>query len=224
MRSADGFTNGWWFPPSMFSFPEGVVAVGGDLAPTTLLAGYRAGMFPMPLEGSGHMVWWSPDPRGILEPKRFRVSRSLRRSIRRYRVTIDQAFGDVVQGCADPSRSHGWITPEIADAYTRLHELGWAHSIEVWHERQLAGGLYGVGIGSFFAGESKFYRVRDASKVAVAAAVELLAPCRGAVFDVQWVTPHLSSLGASEISRDEYLGRISRAVNRPGPFRYGRLD
>lgn len=217
-------SSGWWrVSPSAFSFPEGVVAVGGDLDPATLLAAYRTGMFPMPLEGSSQMVWWSPDPRGILELERFLPSRSLRRSIRRYEITVDRAFREVVEGCADPSRPHGWITPEIADAYTRLHELGWAHSVEVWFEGQLAGGMYGVGIGSFFAGESMFYRVRDASKVAVAGMVGLLSECNEAVFDVQWVTPHLITLGAAEIDRDEYLRRISVAVNIPGPFGYGRL-
>ena len=202
----------------MTSSTEGVVAIGGDLEPGTLLTAYRHGIFPMPVEGQRSMVWWSPDPRGLLPPERFVPSRSLRRSIRRYETTIDRSFREVVMGCADPARSHGWITPEMADAYTRLHELGWAHSVEVWHEGELVGGMYGVAIGAFFAGESMFHRARDASKVAVARMVDLLGPYEKAVFDVQWATPHLVSLGAVEITRDEYLRRISVAVESPGPF------
>lgn len=198
---------------------DGAAAVGGDLSPDTLLAAYRAGVFPMPVDERPPMVWWSPDPRGVIPPGRFAPSRSLRRSIRRYRTTVDRCFREVVEGCADPSRPHGWITPEIADAYTRLHELGGAHSIEVWDEEdRLAGGLYGVAIGAFFAGESMFHRSRDASKVAVARAVELLAPCRNALFDVQWTTPHLASLGAVEIPRRRYLRLLAAAVESPGPF------
>lgn len=198
--------------------PEGVVTVGGDLRPETLLAAYRAGAFPMPVDERPPMVWWSPDPRGVIPPDRFTPSRSLRRSIRRYRTTVDRCFREVVEGCADPSRPHGWITPEIAAAYTRLHELGGAHSIEVWDEEgRLAGGLYGVAIGAFFAGESMFHRARDASKAAVARVVDLLLPCENAVFDVQWATPHLRSLGAVEIARKEYLELLSSAVESAGP-------
>ncbi|MDE0169321.1 MAG: leucyl/phenylalanyl-tRNA--protein transferase [bacterium] len=196
----------------------GPVALGGDLEPETLLAAYRAGLFPMPVEGGRLMAWWSPDPRAVLPPERFAPSRSLRRSIRRYETTIDSCFRDVVEGCADPARPHGWITAEIADAYTRLHELGWAHSIEVWYEGELVGGMYGVSIGAFFAGESKFHRARDASKVAVARMVELLEPYEEAVFDVQWITPHLASLGAVEIRQAEYLRRVRTAVESPGPW------
>ena len=199
--------------------PEGVVAVGGDLRPDTLLAAYRAGVFPMPVDEKPPMVWWSPDPRGVIPPDRFAPSRSLRRSIRRYRTTVDRCFREVVEGCADPSRPHGWITPEIADAYTRLHELGGAHSIEVWDgDGRLAGGLYGVAVGAFFAGESMFHRSRDASKTAVARVVEMLAPWQNALFDVQWATPHLETLGAVEIPRREYLRRLAAAVESPGPF------
>lgn len=199
--------------------PDGVAAVGGDLRPETLLAAYRAGAFPMPVDERSPMVWWSPDPRGVIPPDRFAPSRSLRRSIRRYRTTVDRCFREVVEGCADPSRPHGWITPEIAAAYIRLHELGGAHSIEVWDEDgRLAGGLYGVAIGAFFAGESMFHRARDASKAAVARVVDLLLPCENAVFDVQWATPHLVSLGAVEIARKEYLEMLSSAAESPGPL------
>ena len=190
--------------------------MGGDLRPETLLAAYQAGVFPMPVEGA--MAWWSPDPRAVLPPERFVPSRSLRRSIRRYETSIDESFRDVVEGCADPARPHGWITAEMADAYTRLHELGWAHSIEVWHEGQLVGGMYGVSIGALFAGESKFHRARDASKVAVARMIELLEPYGRALFDVQWITPHLESLGAVEIPRAEYLRRLGDAIRSEGPW------
>jgi len=192
--------------------------MGGDLRPETLLAAYRAGIFPMPIEGCPSMAWWSPDPRAVLPLERFAPSRSLRRSMRRYETTIDESFREVVEGCADPDRPHGWITAEIAEAYACLHELGWAHSIEVWRERELVGGMYGVSIGALFAGESKFHRARDASKVAVARMVELLEPYGHAVFDVQWITPHLESLGAVEIPRDEYLRRVEAAVGSVGPW------
>ena len=217
MRPAIDHSVGWRFPVVSPS-PEGVVAVGGDLEPGTLLAAYRAGAFPMPVARVGSMVWWSPDPRAVLPLERFLPSRSLRRSIRRYETTIDQSFREVVEGCADPARPHGWITPEVADAYMRLHELGWAHSVEVWSEGKLVGGMYGVSIGAFFAGESMFHRARDASKVAVARMVELLGPYDTAIFDVQWATSHLESLGAVEIARDEYLQKVSVAVESSGPF------
>ena len=206
------------YPAPLIPSAAGVVAIGGDLEPRTLLAAYRTGIFPMPVPGQRSMLWWSPDPRGVLPPEHFQPSRSLRRSIGRYETTIDRSFREVVRGCADPARPHGWITPAIADAYTRLHELGWAHSVEVWYEGDLVGGMYGVAIGAFFAGESKFHRARDASKVAVARMVDLLRPYREAVFDVQWATPHLMSLGAVEIPRDRYLRRLALAVESPGPF------
>ena len=192
--------------------------MGGDLRPDTLLAAYRAGVFPMPVAEARGMVWWSPDPRAVLPTERFSPSRSLRRSIRRYGTTIDKSFREVVEGCADPARPHGWITPAISDAYTRLHERGWAHSVEVWQGGELVGGLYGVSIGALFAGESMFHRARDASKVALARLVGLLAPHDEAVLDVQWATPHLVSLGAVEIARDEYLRRVRIAVEATGPF------
>ena len=192
-----------------------------ELDPITLLEAYRAGIFPMPVAGRRSIGWWSPDPRAVLPPERFYLSRSLRRSIRKYETTVDQSFRAVVDGCADPSRPNGWITTEIADAYTRLHELGWAHSIEVWYQGDLVGGMYGVSIGSLFAGESKFHRRRDASKVAVARMVELLTPYDTALFDVQWATPHLLSLGVVEISREEYLRRLEVAVRSAGPFQTG---
>jgi leucyl/phenylalanyl-tRNA---protein transferase len=226
--------------PSRWALPEPpfdggdleVVGLGADLAPGTLLAAYRKGLFPMRLEAGGPVAWWSPDPRGILPLDGLRVSRSLRRSCRRYRTTVDEAFDEVVRGCADPSRPHGWIDDEFVVAYMELHRLGWAHSIEVWDdetrdddarddgghdEPALVGGLYGVAIGGVFAAESKFHRANDASKVAVVALVELLRAGGGALLDVQWTTEHLVSLGAIDVSRDEYGRRLDAALASPLP-------
>jgi leucyl/phenylalanyl-tRNA---protein transferase len=185
-----------------------------------LLAAYRSGLFPMG-ESGGELTWWSPDPRGILTVAGFHVSRSLRRSCRKFELTVDVAFQDVIDGCAERPEDDRWITPEIQAAYVRLHELGWAHSIEVWDPAttELAGGLYGVAIGGLFAAESMFHRRRDASKVALVALVESLAePGRGErLLDIQWLTPHLASLGAVEVSRQEYLARLERALRLPLP-------
>lgn len=198
------------------------MVLGGDLEPGTLLAAYRSGLFPMPLRPlplrrRSSIGWWSPDPRAVLPAGGFHTSRSLRRSLPRFEVRIDAAFPEVVRACGDPSRPHGWINDDIVEAYTRLHELGWAHSVEAWADGQLAGGLYGVAIGALFAGESMFHRRTDASKVAVRATAELLADVPASVFDVQWSTPHLASLGVVEIPRDEYLDRLAAAVAAPGP-------
>ncbi len=195
---------------------EDLVGVGADLAPGTLLAAYRRGLFPMGLgeDGAAPIGWWSPDPRGVLLPGGVRVSRSLRRSMRRFEVTVDRAFADVVDGCADPSREGRWISPEVASAYRALHQLGWAHSVEVWQDGELAGGLYGLAIGGLFAGESMFHRRTDASKVAVVAMVERVTadgdPRR--LIDVQWRTDHLGSLGVVEVPRDDYLRRLAAAL------------
>lgn len=197
--------------------PRGLAAVGGDLTPGSLLAAYRAGMFPMPHPRVEEMVWWSPDPRAVLPVDRFVPSRSLRRMMRRYQITVNRAFGEVVSGCADPSRPGGWITGEVEEAYRRLHELGLAHSLETWEDGELAGGLYGVSVGGFFAGESMFHRRRDASKAALARLVEILSEAPEPLLDVQWQTPHLRSLGAVEIPRSEYLRRLAGAVEAPGP-------
>lgn len=219
-------------PPSRFVFDADpaelsqwsgdLVASGGDLEPGTLLAAYRSGFFPMGLEEGGHgpIGWWSPVQRGVLLAGDHLVHRSLRRSRRRFTVTVDSAFGEVVAGCADPSRDGVWITDRFAAAYTELHNLGWAHSIEVWDDAgALAGGLYGVCIGALFAGESMFHRQTDASKVALWAAAELVferaAP--SAVFDVQWSTPHLVAQGVRQLSRTAYRERVARAVREPPP-------
>lgn len=214
-------------PSPTFADRQGIVGVGADLEPGTLLAAYRSGLFPMPVDpevGRGSaLAWWSPDPRGVLPPDRMRVSRSLRQSARRYEIRVDTAFADVVRGCADSARPGGWITDGVRGAYTNLHRLGWAHSVEAWTgDGRLAGGLYGVAIGGLFAGESMFQAgepwSRDASKVALLALVTMLRDgVAGRLLDVQWVTPHLASLGGVEIPRSEYLTRLTHALELPLP-------
>jgi leucyl/phenylalanyl-tRNA--protein transferase len=200
------------------------VAVGADLAPGTVLAAYRRGIFPMALDlpGAGwptEMAWWSPEKRGVLPLAGLKVSRSLRQSSRRFEIRVDTAFDEVLAGCADPARSGGWIDEAIMAAYSELHRLGWVHSVEAWHEGELAGGLYGVAIGGLFAGESMFSRARDASKVALVGLVDLLSDeCADRrLVDTQWQTPHLASLGVVEIPRREYLDRLEQALALPLP-------
>ena len=197
-----------------------MVAVGADLAPGTVLAAYRSGLFPMPVRDGRKEVlaWWSPEPRGILPLDGLRVSRSLRRSCGRFEVRVDTAFEEVIDACADPSRQGRWITPAIRAAYLALHRLGWVHSVEAWApDGSLAGGLYGVAVGGLFAGESMFHRRPDASKVALVGLVELLRQGGATVLDVQWVTPHLASLGAVEVARSDYLAMVAEAVTLPLP-------
>jgi leucyl/phenylalanyl-tRNA--protein transferase len=217
-------------PSSTFTFPSpatadehGRVTVGGDLEPGTLLAAYRSGLFPM-RQPTGELTWWSPDPRGILTAGTLRVAPSLRRSRRRFEIRVNTAFADVIDACAERGpEEYEWITAEIKQAFTALHELGWAHSVEAWSRDdppELVGGLYGVAIGGFFGGESMFHRRTDASKAALVALVELLHEGDGKearFIDVQWLTPHLASLGAVEISRTQYLDRLERALALPLP-------
>lgn len=217
-------------PPSRWRLPDpddadrvGVVGIGGDLEPGTLLQAYRSGLFPMHVDAGRTLGWWSPDPRGILPLEGLWVSRSLRKSCARYEVRIDTAFDEVIASCADPRRPHGWITADIRQAYRRLHELGWAHSVETWDpsrgdDGELVGGLYGVCVGGLFAGESMFHRVTDASKVALVGLVEVLREgVDGRLLDVQWATEHLASLGAVEISRADYVRRLPAALALPRP-------
>jgi leucyl/phenylalanyl-tRNA--protein transferase len=214
-------------PASRWILPEpsgvdDVIAVGGDLQPGTILQGYRKGLFPMHLP-DGRLAWWSPPSRGVLPLDGLKMSRSLRRSTRRFTTTIGEAFDDVVEGCADPDRPHGWITDEIADAYRALHRLGWAHSVETWIGSELVGGLYGVAIGGAFFGESMFHRRSDASKVALVRLVGHLRGCGATLLDVQWATEHLVSLGVMEIPRETYLEQLAEALARPGCFGEGAL-
>jgi leucyl/phenylalanyl-tRNA--protein transferase len=175
---------------------------------------YRRGIFPMEVGAlQGKLGWWSPDPRGIVPLDRLRVTRSMRQSAKRFEVRVDTCFGEVMRACGDPSREDGWITGEFVAAYTTLHAMGWAHSIEVFdREGKLAGGLYGVRINGLFAGESMFHSQRDASKVALMALVRLMLESGMQLLDVQWCTAHLASLGAIEVSRREYLTRLAEAV------------
>jgi leucyl/phenylalanyl-tRNA--protein transferase len=207
-------------PPSRWDMPTGkpidasdIVAVGADLEPGTLLAAYRSGLFPMPFDRK-RIAWFSPDPRGILPLDGLRVTRSLRRSVRRFDVRMNTAFRSVMESCADPRRTGGWINRDFLDAYTRLHELGWAYSVEIVDPDtgHLVGGLYGLRIGGLFAGESMFHRATDASKVALVHLVEWMHATGGTLLDVQWTTPHLVSLGAVDVSRDEYLARLAAAI------------
>jgi leucyl/phenylalanyl-tRNA--protein transferase len=192
--------------------PHGCLAAGGDLEPGTILAAYRSGIFPWP-DPAGRLLWWSPDPRAVLPLDGFHESRSLHRRRRRgeYVVSRDRACAAVVAACGE--RAEGtWITPAILRAYDRLHRLGWVHSVEVWKDSVLVGGLYGIAIGGFFAAESKFHRAPDASKVALAALVEWLAARGFQLLDVQLATDHLRSLGVVEVTREEYLRRLPAAL------------
>lgn len=216
---------GWRLHDTSLIPGQDLVAVGADLEPGTLLAAYRSGLFPMGLGEAGEppIGWWSPDPRGVLLPGDLRVSRSLARARRRFAVSVDRAFAEVVQGCADPARPGRWITPDIADAYTELHRWGWAHSIEVLQDGVIVGGLYGVAIGGLFAGESMFHRATDASKVALMALVDLLdadersSGTPGWLIDVQWSTPHLAGLGVRQVPRSGYLQMLPEVLRRPLP-------
>ena len=227
----------WRFPPAE-SADSGVVAIGADLRPGTILEAYRNGIFPMPIEvppeergpavtdllrpGGRHVLgWWSPDPRGVVPLDGLRITRSLRRSLRRFDVTFDTDFETVIRSCAEPDRDGGWIDEGIIDAYVELHRLGWAHSVEVRDptDGRIVGGLYGVHIAGLFAGESMFHRTTDASKVALVALVDRLRRIGVVLLDTQWLTPHLASLGAVAIPRAEYLQRLQAALTVPAePF------
>ena len=190
----------------------GLVAIGGDLEPATLVQAYRSGVFPWYGEGDP-ILWWSPDPRGVFELDGLYVSRRLARTIRsgKFRLTVDTAFRDVLHACAD--RDGGtWLTKAMLAAYMRLHHLGIAHSVEAWHDGELAGGIYGVALGGFFAGESMFARAADASKVAMVYLFEHLRHRGYQLFDTQVLTGHTARMGAVEIPRKEYLARLRRAL------------
>ncbi len=207
------------FPDPARAEPDGLLAVGGDLRPERLLAAYALGIFPW-FDASSPILWWSPDPRLVLEPERLHVSRSLQRTIRRgrSRVTADAAFERVIGRCAArrrPGQRGTWITREMVSAYVRLHALGFAHSFEAWEDDALAGGLYGVSLGAAFFGESMFADRPDASKVAFARSVEWLSSRGIRLVDAQVRTEHLVSLGAHEIPRAEFLARLRAALEAP---------
>jgi leucyl/phenylalanyl-tRNA--protein transferase len=212
------------FPHPREAGPDGLLITGGSLAPAWMMEAYRSGIFPMPLN-YGHqrsLGWFSPDPRGILELDGFHISRRLARRLRQgeFQFTSNAAFEQVVEACAAPrSQDTGcWLTLAMQNAYLSLHELGAAHSVEAWSGNQLVGGIFGIAIGGFFAGESMFSRRTDASKAALAWLVHHLR-CRGfSLLDVQWTNEHTRSLGAIDISREEYLQRLSTAVLLPSKF------
>jgi leucyl/phenylalanyl-tRNA--protein transferase len=208
------------FPPVEAAGPDGVLFVGGSLAPDWMLEAYRRGIFPMPIrvEGRRLIAWLSPDPRGVLEFEDLHISRRLARRLRRgeFQFTINQAFREVVEACAAPRDCDGdcWLTLAMQNAYVTLHSLGHAHSVEVWRDGRLVGGLFGVAIGAAFAAESKFHRVTDASKAAVAFLVEHLKKRGYRLLDVQWTNAHTRRLGARDIPRAAYISRLTAAVSR----------
>lgn len=208
-----------WFPDPRRADAEGLVAVGGDFSPERLLLAYRSGIFPWT---DDPITWWSPDPRAIFDLETFRPPRSLGRLLRKrpFEITRDRAFRRVMEGCAAPApgREETWITPAFIAAYTRLHELGHAHSVECWRGNELVGGIYGVSVGGFFAGESMFHRADNASKVALCALIEHLRARRFALFDIQMLTPVTRQLGGIEIPREEYLKRLALAISLPCTF------
>lgn len=191
--------------------PDGLLAVGGDLSPERLLSAYRQGIFPWYNSGQP-ILWWSPNPRAVLFPERLRVSRSLRKTLRkrRFEVTLDTAFADVIEACSEPrpDQDGTWITEEMKQAYIRLHEIGFAHSAECWEQGRLVGGLYGVSLGRVFFGESMFARRSDASKVAFVHLVEQLKAWDFLLIDCQVHTAHLASLGAEDIARERFLALL----------------
>ena len=210
-------------PPTPYVLPDpmtcepgqDVVALGADLEPGTLLAAYRTGLFPMPVDPRkrrSKIAWYSPDPRGIIPLDGLIVSKSLRASRRKYEVRFNTRFREVMERCANPDRDGRWITTEFVDAYVRLAELGWAHSVETYLDGELVGGLYGIRINRFFAGESMFHTATDASKVALAHLVDHLTADGAELLDTQWLTPHLESLGGIEVSREHYLILLANAV------------
>jgi leucyl/phenylalanyl-tRNA--protein transferase len=209
----------WDFPgPSRFHPEDDLVATGADLEPGTLLAAYRHGLFPMPVGGPrAPMAWFSPVRRGVLRPRDVRVTRSLRKSARRFEVRVDTACAEVIDACADPARPSGWIDGQIRTAYLRLHQLGWVHSVETWREGRLVGGLYGVSIGGLFAGESMFHHETDASKAALVALARILDDGEDRLVDTQWLTPHLASLGVRDLARADYLALLPGLLGRPLP-------
>jgi leucyl/phenylalanyl-tRNA---protein transferase len=212
-----------YFPRAELADPDGLLALGGRLTPEWLLDAYAHGIFPWPqADIDDPMLWWSPDPRAVIEFDRFHVPKRLVRICRsdRFAVFCDRDFSGVLRGCATAAGRVGetWLTPRMIRAYVRLHELGHAHSVEAWYEGRLAGGTYGVAIGGLFAAESMFYHVPDASKVALVRLVLHLRARGYQLLDIQQLTPHTARFGATEIPRNEYLARLSGAVRHPVEF------
>ena len=216
--SANGQNLG--FPPAEQASPEGLLAVGGDLRSERLLEAYRHGIFPW-YSDDQPILWWSPDPRTVLFPDKLHISRSLKRSLRPglFNITLDTCFRDVMRHCAGPRPQYPdggtWITAEMLAAYTRLHELGYAHSVETWQEGQLVGGLYGVALGGAFFAESMFTRASDASKVALVSLVHQLQAWGFRLMDCQQSSPHVMALGAEAMPRWDFLNQLTAALLLP---------
>ena len=217
------------FPPVEQASPDGLLAVGGDLRPERLLEAYRHGIFPW-YSNDQPILWWSPDPRTVLFPDKLHISRSLKRSLRPgiFSVTLDTKFREVMLGCAGPRPQYPdggtWITAEMLAAYTRLHELGYAHSVETWKEGQLVGGLYGVALGGAFFAESMFTRASDASKVALVSLVHQLQTWEFRLMDCQQSSPHVTALGAEAIPRRDFLDHLTSALELPDRLGRWRFD
>ncbi len=217
------------FPPVERASPDGLLAVGGDLRPERLLEAYRHGIFPW-YNDDQTILWWSPDPRTVLLPDKLHVSRSLKRSLRPgiFSVTLDTKFREVMLGCAGPRPQYPdggtWITAEMLEAYRRLHELGYAHSVETWHEGELVGGLYGVALGGVFFAESMFTRVSDASKVALVSLVRQLQAWEFRLTDCQQSSPHVMAFGAEAIPRSDFLHHLAAALALPDRHGHWQFD
>lgn len=215
----------WVLPHPSRADEDGVVGVGADLAPATLVQAYSSGLFPWPHDDAP-LPWFSPDPRAVMTIHDLHVQRSLRRTARRsgWTTTCDAAFDDVMDGCAQRRDEGTWITDAMRGAYRRLHDLGWAHSIEVWDDDDLVGGIYGIQIGATFTGESMFHRRSDASKIALWELLLRLTEAGGTTLDAQLWTPHLATLGIREIPRDDYLARLQDGASRPVGLLRSRRD
>ncbi|MCS3902764.1 leucyl/phenylalanyl-tRNA--protein transferase [Methylohalomonas lacus] len=217
------------FPPveRALADPDGLLAIGGDLSPARILGAYRRGIFPWYSEGQP-ILWWSPDPRCVIVPSQLKVRRSLRKAMRNrdFRVTCDRAFADVIQACAAPRDGvrDTWITREVNQAYQRLHDMGYGHSVECWQNGRLVGGLYGLAIGHIFFGESMFSRVSDASKTALVWLCEHLNEAGFALIDCQVDSGHLQRLGAELMPRHEFVACLDRWCEQPGPINWQTLD
>ena len=207
----------WILPEQGPNDDSGMVAIGADLEPGTLLTAYRSGLFPMPIPRR-RIGWFSPDPRGIIPLEGLRVTRSLRRSLRRYTVGFDRCFAEVMANCGDPRRPSGWIDQSMIDAYTRLHRMGWAHSVEVWNGNRLVGGLYGVCMGRMFFGESMFSAADNASKFAMLGLTSHMLASGLELMDCQVVSPHLLTMGAITIPRNEFRKLLNSLCAPPSPF------
>ena len=207
------------FPPVEEAEADGLLAVGGDLTKERLLAAYRQGIFPW-YEFGQPILWWCPDPRLVLFPKELKISRSLRKVLRKqnFKISFDSAFGNVIKACADVRTEQGkgtWIIPEMQQAYTELHQEGYAHSVESWLNGELVGGLYGISLGQCFFGESMFSTVNDSSKAALVALTEFSKQVGIKIIDCQMTTKHLLSLGAREIDRDSFLRKLNQFLEKP---------